>query len=85
MLKHSSPNEVDLSPSLNNDSGVFWRFMYQIVAVLGSVLLVSSGSGWISLSMLKWKCKCSNKALDVFFYVFHGGFECSEFNGSDVW
>ena len=65
VLKHSSFNDGDLSPSLISDSSVLSSFKYQAVAVAGSVLLVSSGRCWICLSVLEWNCKWSDEALDV--------------------
>ena len=49
-LKHSSPSEVDLSPSLMMDFRVFSKLRYQAAALLGLVLLVSSGRVWVAFS-----------------------------------
>ena len=70
VLKHSSSNDGDLSPSHISDPSVLSSFMYQAVAVSGSVLLVSSGRCWICLSVFEWNCKWSDEALDVFFFMF---------------
>ena len=70
VLKHSSPNKVDLSPNLMMDFRVFSKPRYQAAALLGSVLLVSSERVWVAFRVLRWKYKCSNEALYVFFLIF---------------
>ena len=70
VLKHSSFNEGDLSPSLMSNPSVLSVCRYQAVASVGLFLLISSERCWERLSVLKWNCRCSDDILDVFFFMF---------------